>query len=160
MSEFGKSAPWITHFKRLDALFGGDPDVTVDYGDGTDGSPLVTIRVKGNDKAEAIDRIVRSDVEFGNVTVRVSVVPSNDDDISLSESVRRAFQGNEAFVDVVTMRTPQGFETAYAVFEPEVVQYFDDDTSSLFGIATETYEQIAKEVLDLGTEAFICSDTI
>jgi hypothetical protein len=160
MSEFGKSAPWVTHFNRLEALFGGDPDVDVDYGDGLDGNPLVTLRVKGNDKADAIERIVRSDVEFGNVTVHVSVVPSNDDDISLAELIRRAFQGNEAFVDVVTARTPQGYETSYAVFEPEVVQYYDDDTSSLFGVATETYEQIAKEVLDLGAEAFICSDTI
>jgi hypothetical protein len=152
MSEAGISAPWIQHCSKVDQFFIDDDDVTLDY---DDESKTIKLRVKGTDKANSLAKIVRSEVSFGNVTLRVVVVPDNDSEPTLENLLQWAFAGNGIFSGTA-VEEEHGGTVTYAVFEPETIQIWNDNIGSCYGVETYTVEQVAKDVLDV--DAFICSD--
>ena len=145
------SAPWIEHYRKIDALFMLDEDVEVAYDDDT---RTVTIHVKGADKADAFEQKIRHEVEFGNVTLHVRVVPSNDEP-SEEDYIHNMFAGNDLLSGTATEDVYGGTVT-YALFQPTVLQYWADNIGSPYGVKTVTAEQVAKDVLDL--DAYITSD--
>lgn len=153
MPETRLSPPWATHVSLIKALFEGDPQVRVDYNDET---RTVKLYVSNPCKSDAIDGIIKHEIEFGNVVLHVQVVPPNGND--LADTILQAFDGNPAFSDVVVNRNPSMGELVYAMFKPEVVQFFNDDLGDAHGLTTLTYEQVATEVLECG--AYICSDVL
>ena len=150
MPEVTLSSPWVIYARETKALFEYDDEVEVVYDD----EPALRLLVSNPTKADAIAKIMPMEMTFGGVTMPVSVIPANDE-VTTDQTIRTAFEGNPAFtgtlVDDVRGNT-------YAVFEPEVAQFYSDDISSPFGAATMTYEQLAKAVLNV--DAFICSDLI
>lgn len=56
--KFKLSAPWVTLHRQIEALFGEDPDIKVEYvaGDGED--PIIKLYVEGQDKADAIEQLL------------------------------------------------------------------------------------------------------
>ena len=69
---FKLSSPWVTLYREIEAMFGEDPDIKVEYvaGDGND--PIIKLYVEGQDKADAIAKILPETYEFGGVTVSVT----------------------------------------------------------------------------------------
>lgn len=147
------SAPWYEHCHELDALFAYDEDVTV--GEFDEDTKTVKLFVKGIDKANALAAIVKPTVEFGNDTLNVIVVPDNDGTPTVEDQLRNAFSGNPLFSGTCLLELYGGTVT-YAVFEPTVVQYWNDNIGSCFGFETKTVEDVARDVLDV--DAFICTD--
>lgn len=147
------SAPWYEHCHKLAALFDGDDDVTV--GEYDDDSKTVKVYVRGNDKADALAKIIRTPVELGNVTINVEVVPDNDVEPTVEDIVHTALNGNPLFLGTVVEELYGGNAT-YVVFEPSVIQYWNDNIGSYFGFETKTAEDVAKDVLDIN--AFICTN--
>ena len=137
------ASPWIRYAQRVEALFWQDEDVTVAYDD-TDTS--LNVYVDGSDKAEAIAALLPGKKEYGNVTLTVNVVPSNDEPTE-ADLFRRAFAGNAALVDVAEGFGPAG-DITYALFAPETVQLKEDDVSQFYGLTTLTLAQLAESVLD------------
>ena len=58
----GLSSPWITYFKKIEALFEKDPEVAVDFDDET---YTLKIYVDDQGKAEAIDALLPDALDFG-----------------------------------------------------------------------------------------------
>lgn len=146
------SSPWLEHYRKVEKVFLSDDDVIVSY---DDDSKTVTVRVKGTDKAEALAKYVRPEIDCGNVTLHVNVVPDNEEK-STAEMLQIAFSGIDMFAGVAEEAVYGGTIT-YAVFEPEIVQFWNDNIGSPFGVKTMTAEQVAKDVFQLD-DALICSD--
>ncbi len=139
-------APWEVFARELEALFAKDPAVAVETDFGGE-KPAIRLRVEGADKADAIARLLPGSVTFGGVEVALLVVPSNAEP-SPETILRRAFAGNGAFVDAVTLAPAPGAPAlVHAVFAPEVVQFWCDNLAHPSGIVTTLYESIARDVL-------------
>lgn len=140
-------APWVVWAKEVEALFEYDPDVSVEWDGGT---PQVTLRVCGADKAESVSEVMPDEVTFGNVSVPIEVVPDNEGELTPADHLRRAFAGNPALVDVVEAAPYRDMPPlAYALFAPECVQIECDNAASPYGVRTLTYEDIARDVLGI-----------
>lgn len=142
MGNVGLSSPWVRYAKRAEALFENDPDVVVDF---DNSNRRLTVLVNGGDKANAIESLMPSEMECGNVTLEIEVCPSNEEATEV-DAFRRAFAGNTAFVDVAEGYGPAR-DVNYALFMPDVVQVEEDDISEFDGLSTLTYAQLAKSVL-------------
>ena len=149
----GLSAPWVLFARDVEVLFAGDPDVevTADAMPDGDGTYVVAIRVRGEDKAKAVCEVMPESVRFGDVDVLVNVIPASAEP-TIEHALRRAFAGNEsvrAIHAVGGTGTPRD-GTTYVMFEPGVVQYAADDLSDYNGIRTTLLQDVAARVLDVG----------
>lgn len=148
-------SPWQDFTNKVNALFAADEDVSVAF---YDEDKTIKLYVHGAAKADAIAQLLPGKVEFGNVEVSVDVVPDNTD--SLATILKTAFAGNPIVADVITTGegTPVVGEVAYLVMEAAVVQYWNDNLASPWGVSSMTAENIAKDVLESKNGLFICSD--
>lgn len=146
------SAPWLEHYHKVEQIFLSDDDVIVSY---DDDSKTVKVYVKGTDKAEALAKYIKPEIDFGNVTLHVDVIPDNEEK-STAETLQDAFAGNELFVGIVE-EAVYGGTINYAVFKPETLQFWNDNIGSPFGVQTMTVEQVAKDVFQMD-DALMCSD--
>lgn len=149
-NELKVSPPWITYYHYLDRIFAEDREVTVLY---DNDEHEIKLLVNGQDKADAIDRIIVHEVDFGNVKLKVTVVPSNDN--STAATIRKAFAGNgavEAIIEGGDKALPFYDDRIFVLFAPEVVQFFNDNLADFYGLETTLYQTIAREVFDTGAE--------
>ena len=147
------SAPWVTYYRKIEALFGNDPQVNVQY----DEEGLnIKIYVESGVKAEAIEKLLPTEKEFGNVKVKITVIPANNQ--SILDVFKTAFDGNPALSFVKTVSSPITGDTSYVVFANKVVQFFNDDLSDINGNVSTLYQEIAKDVLGCPTNLFFCTD--
>ena len=149
------SAPWEIFYKKLEAMFGGDPEITLNINRDTN---IVMFYVRNTDKAEALTELLPVQKEFGNITVEIRVVPANQDNRSLAETYETAFKDNPAFVYASDGDGTQiGEGTTFVVFAREVVQYFNDSLDDINRIESTLYQDIAKDIFD-DDEARYCTD--
>lgn len=143
------SAPWTLFYREVNALFEKDPEVKVLY---NYEEPELKIVVKGNDeKAAVLGRFIPTEKKFGNVTLNISVVGDDGQpvpDVNLPDeiAIEKAFAGNEALSFVKHVQTVFQDNITYVVFKKEVVQYFADNTSDLYGAISTLYQNIAVDV--------------
>ena len=155
----GLSSPWMTFYHKLEAFFQKDPGVRLEFIDGEDRE--IKIYVEGSAKAEALTELLPMEKVFGNVVVKITVIPANVKQSKIS-LFRAALEGNDALSYIETI-TPQ-FSTNsfnYVVFNKEVVQYFNDNLGDINGVNSTLYQDLAKEIFgdeqDLGN-VYFCTD--
>ena len=150
-----KSAPWVSYVHRLQALFGGDPDIKVEY-DGDDQS--VALYVHGSAKAEALNALLPTKAVFGSVELEIAVVPDNAK-TSVADLMHSAFSGNPLYSRVITVR-PEGCSNpiSYVMFMPEVVQYWDDNLGDPNGLESTLAQELAEELLDSSGGVCYCTE--
>lgn len=134
--------PWITTMQEICVLFDGDPDIITDW---DEESTTLKIYVGNAIKAGALMRLLPEEYTFGNVVMTVLVIPSNEPANKMA-LYSRAFAGNPAFSMAETVNLPTGGSMDFVLFEPKVVQYYNDDISDYNGICTTLYQDIAKRV--------------
>ena len=156
MTNLNLSTPWVTFYREIEALLGGDPDINVVW---DEENKRVKLYVEDADKAEALDTLLPREKTFGNVTVKVSVLPANEEEESKASLFRRAFEGNPAFAFEKTVETALTNPVSYVVFKKEVVQFWNDDLSDVNGNCSTLYEEIARDVFDDNAGIFFCTDT-
>lgn len=148
MAIIKKSAPWMTYYREVDALFKKDKDIVVVF---NEESFELTLYVDDQTKASALALLMPTEKEFGSTTLKVRVIPPND---RLSEVAMKdvltiasvAFRGNDA---VYTIKGVSGIlNIVYVVFKKEVVQFFDDNLGDINGNCSTLYETIAKDVFE------------
>ena len=151
---FKLSAPWATQYRKIEAMFGGDPDIKLEYvaGDGED--PVVKMFIDGQDKADAIEKFY----DFGNVKMKVEVIPANKKE-SAESLFRTAFEGNPAFSYAVTAEGIFTNPITYVVFKNKVVQFWNDDLSDVNGNETTLFETIAPSLFEPVEGVCYCTDT-
>lgn len=147
MAIIKRSAPWITYYREVDALFKKDEEVFVVF---DEGNTELRIYVNNQSKASAIQYLMPTEKEFGNVILKIEVTPANGmkmrnvDDVSILDIVCDAFRENDAVYMVTGVRSM--FDLIYVIFRKEVVQYFDDNLGDINGNCSTLYEVIARDV--------------
>lgn len=153
MDNLKLSSPWQQFVSEIETLFEHDDEVTVLFDNAT---YTVKLYVDNAAKAEALAQLMPSERVFGNITVKVEVVPSNSGDIL--DVITTAFAGNPALTGV--FETPETLPFGgikYVMFAPEVVQYYNDDMSDAHGLCSTLYADIARDVFgDKGV--YYCTD--
>lgn len=143
-------APWQTYQKKIKALFERDKDIIVgEIYEATDGGVdyAFDIEVMRHDKYIALDRVLTGVKVFGNVTLGIVLYDeenaSNADPLSLYKTL---FDGNPIVKAIVTRTDATGTDWNYICFNPEIVQFFDDDLTDFNGNWSGLAEDIAREV--------------
>lgn len=154
------SAPWIAYYEKLYLLFKKDPEVSVAFKQNGEGDKKIEIYVVDDYyKAEAISKILPRYVSFGNVTVPIIVIPSNDENEDWIYNFMDAFDGNDIIDDVV-QDTGLTHDMNYVVFKKEVAQYYSDNLQSVDGLSSTLYEDIAREIFkDAPVGTFFCTSS-
>lgn len=169
MAKLKMSSPWILFYKEVEAMFKFDSEVNVVYDE--DATEL-KLYVDNSDKAEALSQLLPVEKIFGNVTLKVTVIPNNQSaslkapryharTLAFNSNIFNvAFAGNEAFCYTKTFTGIYNNPLTYVVFRREVVQYFTDDLGDINGIASTLYQNIAKDIfVNLEVPVFYCTDT-
>lgn len=138
------SAPWETLHHEIVELFKGDEDVQISF---DEENYIIKLHVIGERKAAALDELLPKEKVFGNVTVKIEVIPANMSDERLIHLIKDAFDGNPNVDEIVTLPLPTGDTVNYVLFSPEVVQFFNDDISDPRGLETTLCEKIAKDLI-------------
>lgn len=148
------SAPWVEFYNKVKALFEQDSEVKTVF---EDESKEIKLYVANARKADALSQILPGEKTFGNVTVKITVIPANTNGGSKFDLFADAFDGNPALSYVQHVDAVIGaFD--YAVFQNKVVQYFNDDISDINGNCTTLYEDIARDVFGSDAGMFFCTE--
>lgn len=142
--------PWTIVIRKLEALFDGDPQIAFNT-DFSGQHPCVVLACYNGDKVAALQKILPSEVEFGNVKLKIMVdgTPSNRAFTSKVELFDTAFSGNPAYA-YSTCPAEEGYmwiSTTYVVFKNCVVQFAADNLNDCHGIISVLYQDIAEELL-------------
>ena len=142
MSKMKLSPPWITFVNRVKGLFNGDPDIHIQY---DEEEYALKLFVDDEEKADALMKLLPPQKEFGNVVLKISVIPA-DNGMDYLELFRAAFKGNPNVTDIVSVEDPFGTPLNFVVFKKEVIQFYNDDISDLHGVCSTLNEISAREV--------------
>ena len=157
-------SPWVTYNNKIKALFANDEDISVsDVREDDDGVLTMAIGSSDYHKYVALDRVIAKRVEFGNVTLRIKVVQLNhietiEDTVELYKTI---FEGNKIVRDIRVLPDFTGTEHCFIRFNPEVVQFFNDDISDYDGNWSGLAQDIAKEVFqDCAAGVHFCTANV
>ena len=151
------SSPWIEYYRKINALFGEDPNVLVQYDEEEN---EIILRVTGQEKADAIAEILPAEKSFGNVVVKITVVPANKAETKL-EVFKKAFEGNPVFSYALSVDTGMTSNTFnYFVFKHRICSFFNDNLGDINGNYNALYEDVAKNVFEDADGILFCTDTI
>ena len=162
MAQLKQSPPWIVRYREIEAFFARDPEVRVIYDEEEN---FVKLYVSEVNKAEALTRLIPEKYEFGNVALRVAVIPPNEEGDGTkptrSNLYKLALNNNPAlsYIHTVTgIITPVPF--TYVVFDCRVVQYWTDNLGDINGITSTLYQELAKKIFEGETNVFFCTDML
>ncbi|WP_433751087.1 hypothetical protein [Falsibacillus pallidus] len=156
------SPPWVTYQNELKYSVGQDPNVIVGPLIPAGGNYIIPVTVLGDEKAIALATLLKSHVEFGNVSINIVVINGDQEIVepvpcplgafAIAGLVEQALSGNPYYEDVVVKRQNMGGNNAvYPVFKPEVIQFYNDDISNLCNnftaVASKVFEDVMKEDL-------------
>ena len=156
-------APWYTYQKKVNALFERDEDILVSkVYEPEDGSSdyAFDIEVKNHEKFLALDRVLVKQKTFGNVTLTITLFDEEnangeDNYIALYETV---FKDNPIVKDIKNVVDFAGTCLGFVRFQPEVIQFLDDNTADYNGNWNGLAEDIAREVFVDGFQGvFFCT---
>ena len=154
------SPPWVTYVNEIKALFEGDKDIRVVY----DNKRVeINIYVEKYEKARAIEEILPISKQFGNVELKIYVIPANVENVDLSNYTRgqifdAAFKGNPAYSFSVDIDSVFTNVLTYVVFTNKVVQFFNDNLNDVYGNMSTLYQEIASDVFETKGNVFFCTD--
>lgn len=157
MARMRLEPPWETYYRELSLLFDDDPDLQVIYD-----SYEQEIKIYADDEAKysALSALLPAEKEFGNVKLKVTIVPSNVKmrkvHMPTSEMFEDLFDDNPIVHDIV--RSTGIYEATYIVFRKEVVQYYNDDIGDINGLCSTLYQDIAKKIFENHDGVHFCTD--
>lgn len=151
----GLSAPWVTFYREIDALFGGDPEIKITY---YEDDYTICLYVNNEEKAEALSQLLPNEKKFGNVVLKIKVLPANEAVDENIELFQRAFSGNPAVAFIHTATDPTGGKLHFVVFEKKVVQFFNDNLRDIAGNESTLFQEIARDVFGDYVNISFCTD--
>lgn len=171
MAKLKMISPWINYYHELQAFFKYDRGVTVVIEDEEDTE--IKVYVDGEKKAEALTQMLPETRKFGNVTLKITVIPSNNNEPRrgalgrkyainsdmnpIQQLLYNAFAGNGAltFMDSFQLQTN---ELIYVVFINEVVQYYNDDLGDYYGQCSTLFQNLAADIFEELPGVHYCTD--
>lgn len=150
------SPPWAIFYREIEALFGQDPDIKVEY---DEDEIEVKLFVEDPQKADALSKLLPTEKFFGGVCLKITVIPadvSNGD--STAKLIETAFKGNPAFKGVSSVDMFASTMN-YVVFKKKVVQFYSDNLADAHGVTSTLYENIARDIFGNTQGIYYCTDT-
>lgn len=161
MARLKLTPPWVNYYYELNAMFGEDDDIKIVYDEDEN---IINLYVNRDTKAEALAELLPDEKEFGNVTLKINIIPANSPSnyrfCSCKGLFEKAFIGNPAFVYTKTIEGIFTNPITYVVFANEVVQYYNDNLSDINGMRSTLYQEIAKDLFGERDGVFYCTDLI
>lgn len=157
MATLNLIAPWVEHYRKINAFFKHDPEVNVIY---DDKDRTIKLYVANANKAAALESLLIDELTFGAVTLSIEVIPPNESDkVAISRNIFSvAFEENPIITDIITVSGVMTNSITYVVFAKEVVQYFNDDLSDYAGNRSTLYEILAKEIFRKMDGIYYCTN--
>lgn len=155
-NKFKLSAPWTVYYREIQALFGQDPEITIEY---DEDNVEIKLLVQNEEKAEALQQLLPSEKIFGRVVLKITVVPANQSSKLTRSVFQKAFNGNPAFNYCYRVDNVFTNPIDFVVFKKEVVQYFNDNLCDIHGIKSTLYEDIARDVFGELPGVYFNTDT-
>ena len=159
---FKMSPPWILYVSQINALFANDPDITVEY---DNDKVEVRLYVDNNKKAAALMYLLPYEKEFGNVSLDIIIIPSNNkvekvDLTTAQDYFEAAFENNPVFAFTHVISGIFTNVLTYVVFKNRVVQFFADNLNDIHGNISTLYEELARDVfnMDVVPGVLFCTD--
>ena len=162
MATINLAPPWNVYVSEVEQMFRLDPEVHVVYD-----NELYTLKVYVDEpkKASALGVLLPEEYNFGNVTLKISVIPANGvseedkvDPNNTDKLFEAAFSNNRALSFVRTVRGIFTNNLTYVVFVNRVVQYYNDDLGDVYGQCSTLYQNIAKNIFVPIEGAYYCTD--
>lgn len=145
------ASPWVIYWKQLCELFKGDDDIRISF---NNEERRITLRVDNTDKYNALNQLLPSEKEFGNVKLQIAVVPANLSQKSRVDLIKDLFKNNHDISRMVTIDDVLGNPVTYVAFKPDIVQYKADNLHDINGNVTTLRETVAKDII--GEEEGVC----
>lgn len=157
MATLNLIAPWVEHYRKINAFFKRDPEVNVIY---DDKDRTIKLYVANANKAAALENLLIDELTFGAVTLSIEVIPPNESDkVTIPRNIFSvAFEENPIITDIITVSGVMTNSITYVVFAKEVVQYFNDDLSDYAGNRSTLYEILAKEIFRKMDGIYYCTN--
>ena len=163
MAKLNLSPPWVVYYRKLSAFFREDSEVRITY---DDIEQEIKLYVNNAEKAVALENLLPSEQNFGNVTLYITIVPANQtcfDSVKAGYSTNmidivRALFDNKAVVGIKVVDGIMTNKMTFVIFKKEVVQYFTDDIGDYHGICSTLYQDLAKEIFGSIDGVFFCTD--
>lgn len=146
------SPPWDIWHKKIKALFENDPDIVVgdlfepddDYID-----YAFDIEISNHEKYIALDRVLPNVKTFGNVVLSINMYDEENENATTGLDIyKKIFEGNPIVKDIKDVVDKTGSHHVFVRFQPEVVQFFDDNISDYSGNWSGLAAEIADEVFE------------
>ena len=147
--------PWVTYFSEMEQLFKEDPAVKIEY---DDEKKEVKLFVEGQEKADALTRLLPAKKNFGDVILKITVIPANDEAEQPAALFRASFENNPAVSYVAPIDAGHGAIFNYVVFKKEVVQFWNGDLSDINGNTSTLYQDVAVNVFGDVPGVLFCTD--
>ena len=152
------SSPWVIYYKEVNVFFEKDPDVKVLY---DEESNEIELYVTDPDKARALRELLPVEKTFGEVKLKVTVIPVNGTKFGFKASnfstIQAALKNNPIVDRIETVTGLFDYDLHYVLFKKEVVQYFTDNLGDYNGYCSTLYENIAIDIFKDTTGVFFCT---
>ena len=158
--ELKANRPDVTLANRIKAIFEDDPDIKMEYINATEGvHGKVILHVNNQRKAAAIRKLLKPC--YDEITQPLDVEVKDETGI-YDDTVIDAFTGNPHFSEFINI--PSGLDPTQffhvCIFNKEVIQFRNDNGSSLHGYEFRLMEDLAEEVIDAPLLLFTTEDGI
>ena len=88
------ASPWVIFYHEVQALFEKDEDIKITF---DEENYVIKLYVTGTDKAAALEELLPQEKDFGNITLKIEVIPANNENPTFKELYERALTGNPIF---------------------------------------------------------------
>lgn len=150
MGMVGLSSPWVSYYHELKAFFAEDPEIKIGF---DNDAPEVKVFVDNDDKAEALAEVLPQSKNFGNVSLKISIIPANSKKTKRTDGedlLHRVFKNNEAVEEIKVIDYYGAYKFTYVIFKNVVVQYWNDNLADANGLISTLYEDLAKHIIPAG----------
>ena len=163
MAKLKLSAPWNEYYEQVKALFGDDSEVHIIF---DEENMDLKLYVDTSTKVEALQCLFPIQKEWGNVSLSISIIPSNSNtsfkivkngEMTSKEVIEYAFYNNPHFVKCIGVDLPFWSGFVYAMFKNEVIQYYTDDLGDPNGMTSTLAQDIAKEIFEPVDGVYYCT---
>lgn len=164
----GLQSPWYTLYNKIVAIFGNDEELTISNISETkstaDAKATYTITISSSNavKLQAIEKILKHEFPMGNIVVKIEFVYEESDNVNITAAdFKNAFSGNPIMSAIKTIETPWKSEMTFVMFKREVIQFYNDDITDIYGNFNGLAEDIARELFNSPTDVIsYCTDII
>lgn len=159
------SPPWDTYFKMVYNLLTVDPEIKMPkfITEGEGGKCSFWIESSNATKIIALSKVLKNEIQMGNISITITFRCTNDalsvtqreEGLATAKDFTDAFTGNPFFDRVVSEICPGG-TCFYAVFNREIISFYNDDISDYHGNAHYIVADLVKEVIN-DTDVKVCT---